>query len=197
MKSLFVVAALLASASVAHATPIIPDYSFEDPSVGNSYNYNPVVAGVSFAGSSGVQGNGSAFGYANAPAGTQTAHLQNFSSITFELTGLTMGQRYKVSYFDALRPGYSGLAYRVSVPGATIRAAMTAPSVSFTKETTSTFIAMGTRLTFDSLGSGGGDYNVAIDNVTIAAVNAVPEPAALALLGLGAAMLGVARRHRG
>src|SRR3954464_596558 len=59
-------------------TPILIDGSFESPPQNGGWTFAPTVSGVTFTGRAGVQGNGSAWGFANAPDGTQTGFLQTY-----------------------------------------------------------------------------------------------------------------------
>ncbi|MDQ2659413.1 MAG: fibronectin type III domain-containing protein, partial [Verrucomicrobiota bacterium] len=56
---------------------LLPNGGFENPAQASSFVYNPTGAGWVFAGGAGIQGNGSQWGAANAPEGTQTAFVQN------------------------------------------------------------------------------------------------------------------------
>ena len=64
--------------NVRQNSPIIADPGFESPSLA-TYSYGPISSGSSwtFGGNAGIEHNGSAFGAANAPEGTQAAFLQN------------------------------------------------------------------------------------------------------------------------
>ena len=63
--------------NVRQNNPIIADPGFESPAVA-TYSYGPIISGSSwtFGGDAGIEHNGSAFGAANAPQGTQAAFLQ-------------------------------------------------------------------------------------------------------------------------
>jgi hypothetical protein len=156
---------LAASAFIGHslilALPVcaasITDASFEAPAVGSSFRYNPAVSGVTFTAGAGVQGNGSAWGFANAPDGTQTAFLQSFlqtggfASIAMAVTGLEVGQSYTVSFWESRRPNYGLNPYSVSFEGTQIYSGAPASAV-WTRVTTASFIAaaMTGTLTFSS-----------------------------------------------
>ena len=58
--------------------------SFELPALPGGYQYSPAAAGIgwAFSGSSGIQGNGSAWTAAPAPDGTQTAFIQGTGSMS-------------------------------------------------------------------------------------------------------------------
>jgi hypothetical protein len=173
----------------------ITDASFEAPAVGSSYRYNPAVSGVTFTAGAGVQGNGSAWGFANAPDGAQTAFLQSggFASIAMAVTGLEVGQSYTVSFWESRRPNYGLNPYSVSFEGTQIYSGAPASAV-WSRVTTASFIAaaMTGTLTFSS-GPKNGDNDTGIDAVTLTAVS-VPEPASTTLLGTGMLGLGVVRR---
>ncbi len=76
---------------------------FETPAVGSGYQYNPsgVGLGWTFSVNSGVQGNGSAWGGAFAPEGSQTAFVQGQGSIS-QSVSLDAGS-YLVSFSAAQR----------------------------------------------------------------------------------------------
>src|SRR5439155_25018174 len=82
----------VSGASGGSGTPLVLDGSFEDPpQSAGGYTYNPAVTGVSFNGGAGVAANGSAWGFADAPAGNQVAFLQANGSIVMSVSGLTAG----------------------------------------------------------------------------------------------------------
>ena len=103
LASVILSAALTLAGGSASALGVI---SFEAPvqnGGSNAYTYDPTVAGMTFTGAAGVQANGSAWQFNNAPDGNQTAFLQNTSSnanaeIDIAVTGLTPGFDYTVSY---------------------------------------------------------------------------------------------------
>ena len=73
----------LTSASRASAEEVV-NGSFEIPALGSNFKYNPTGTGIgwTFGGSSGIQGNGSAWGAASAPDGVQTAFIQGVGTIS-------------------------------------------------------------------------------------------------------------------
>ena len=200
MKTKFLVsasAALSLVACVASAATII-DYSFEAPSVGTgsgAYTYDPAVTGASFTGGAGVQANGSAWGFANAPDGSQTGFLQNNAETDLDVTGLVVGDKYSVTFSESQRPGYGVLPITVDFDGATIL--NTTPlSTSWTAVTTASFIAAAQsgQLRFRTSALGG-DNDSGIDQVMING-GAVPEPASWALMLVGFGGLGAVARSR-
>jgi hypothetical protein len=71
----------------ATASSTLANASFEIPARGNDYEFDPPNAGVgwTFTSTSGIQGNGSAWGAASAPDGVQTAFIQGTSSFSQKL----------------------------------------------------------------------------------------------------------------
>jgi len=91
-------------ASAYRASPAaLVNASFEIPGLSGGYQYNPSAPGIgwTFSANSGIQGNGSAWGAAAAPAGTQTAFVQVTSTITQTLN-LNAGS-YTLSFQAARR----------------------------------------------------------------------------------------------
>jgi hypothetical protein len=78
--------------------------SFEIPALGTGYQYNASVSGIgwTFSAGSGIQGNGSAWGAATAPNGTQTAFIQGTSTIS-QAVSLNAGS-YTLAFKAAQRP---------------------------------------------------------------------------------------------
>ena len=200
--------ALAASAGVAAAATVV-DGSFEDPSLGaGNYAYGvenpgagllPPIAGLTFNNGSGIQSNGSAWGFAAAPDGVQTAFLQSYNGqsqgvITQQITGLTSGQSYTLTFDIANRPNYAVDPLSVSV-GTSSLGTFTPGSTAWTTETAS-FVASitGTETITWSVGaSPNADADIGLDDVSI---SSVPEPAAWALMLIGFAGLGGALRLR-
>jgi len=215
MKSLKMIAgaAALAFATPAFAAPLVSFTSFETPSLGTgggAYRYflQPgggfpsvpngfaPIAGVTFTGASGIQANGSAWGFTPAPAGVQTAFIQSYQgvggAISIALSGLTAGHLYKVSFAAAQRPGYGVNPFTVNVIAGGTLSAFSTSSTAWTTFTTS-FRAGGTTDTLTFQGSAlPGDGAFGLDAITVA----VPEPATWALLILGFGTLGAAMRRR-
>jgi hypothetical protein len=195
----FCAAALLAAAA-AHAQTV-SDYSFESPSVGSGYVYDPTgIAGATFSGGAGVQGNGSAWGFTPAPDGTQTAFLQSYNggngSITLDVTGLTPGI-YTATYYTEARAGYSPVDGLVTWNGAVVETFINSypyawqggPSFPFRVGTTSGQLEFQTAFVPST-----GDSDFGLDDVTL---TRVPEPAAWALMLVGFGGLGaILRRGR-
>jgi len=113
----------------------ISNASFESPVLGSGFQYNPTgfPVGWGFVGTSGIQGNGSAWFAAPAPAGTQTAFIQNTGAIN-GLVSLIPGS-YTLNFQAAQRsysvPSGSTQPIRVSVDGVQTGALVTPASTSF------------------------------------------------------------------
>ena len=211
MKSFKMIAgaAALAFATPALAAPVI---SFESPSLGTgsgAYRYflqpgggfpgvpngfTP-IPGITFTGASGIQANGSAWGFAAAPNGVQTAFIQSYfgvgGAIRIALNGLTVGETYKVRFAAAQRPGYGVNPFTVGVTGGPLGAFSTSSTAFKTFKTS--FVAGGSSDTLTFQGSAiTGDSGFALDSIAVS----VPEPASWALMILGFGTLGAARRRR-
>ena len=119
----------------AQACQGLVNCSFETPTLGaNSYQYNPTGAGIgwTFAGNTGIQSNGSAWGAATAPDGRQTAFVQGTSSMS-QVVNLNAGS-YTLS-FQAARRQCCAFPYvepvKVTVDGAQIGSLVAPASTSF------------------------------------------------------------------
>lgn len=171
---------------------------------GGQYGYDPTnIGGWTFAGGAGVQQNGSAWGFSPAPGSAgQTAFLQSYkgnnnnvpngnltSSISQNVSGLTDGQQYAVTFYLEQRPGYGANPVTITIDGVTFT--VTPPNNDKWTEYTEDFTYDGgsDTLMFSVTGPGSGTY----DNDTglaDAELYATPEPGTLLLLGTG--LLGLA-----
>ncbi len=188
---------LMAFASPAMAAPGFTD-GFESPSQNGGYSYGSfAAAGGSFSAAlfgsgAGLQANGSAFGYATAPQGVQTADIQKNGTITYSLNGLIAGATYGLSFFDAARTGINADSFTVSFNNAVIGLltpapnAFTMPSLNFMPGATSDLLVFAATII-------GSDTDVGIDAVNI---SAVPEPVSWAMMVIGIGAVGFALRRR-
>jgi predicted alpha-1,6-mannanase (GH76 family) len=123
----------------------IANYSFETPSEGTSYQYNPTGGSWTFSGASGIQGNGSAWGAPTAPAGTQTAFLQSATGLTdgsiTQTISLPSAGSYTLSFAAALRatPHNGTISINVLVDGTVVGSCSPTTTSSFTSYVTSPF----------------------------------------------------------
>src|SRR5262249_21692783 len=103
--------------------------------------YGPTGGGWTFAGSSGIQANGSAWGAANAPDGTQTAFLQGNGDLgaISQAVYLPAGT-YRVSFQAAQRSYGDGVQpIKFSVNGVQVGSLISPTSTSFALYTTASF----------------------------------------------------------
>ncbi len=123
-----------ALAQVVNSSVSLVNPSFEIPALGGGYQYNPSTTGIgwTFSVSSGVQGNGGAWGAAVAPDGNQTAFIQGTGSISQTLS-LNAGG-YTLS-FQAARRACCVLPFvqpiQVSVDGVAAGGLVSPASTSF------------------------------------------------------------------
>jgi len=160
---------------VAAAAPTVANASFETPAMGGGYVYNPTASGASFTGRAGIAGNGSGFGFAAAPDGTQVGLLQGWSSqngaIALDVAGLTPGATYRIRFSHAQRPGFAANPVTVSF-GGTGLGTYTPASTAFAQVTTAIFTASAATGTVTFTGAAStADTDTAIDAVTV-----VPGP---------------------
>jgi hypothetical protein len=189
---------LLGTGVLASADPILLNGDFSTPNQGGGYTYSPTGADWTFAGGSGIQANGSAWGFTSAPVGTQTAFLQGVGSVSQDITGLVAGQGYTVSFYLEQRPNYGVDPVTVSVGGVNLLSGVDSPA-NWTLYT-ETFIATNPTelLNFStSIPNFGGDYDAGVSGVSVA-VAATPEPGSIILLGSGLlGLFGAVRRKFG
>lgn len=194
--------------------------SFESPSLGSgstAFAYNSTapygsaphyftgpVDGVSFSGMSGIQANGSAWGFSAAPDGTQTAFLQGYSgaypqgaSISFSssLFSLVSGQQYDLTFYVEGRAYQGGSPYTVDIGvgsnsfGAPVTSSWTKESILFTAG------ASPDTISFNVAAQSNRDISIGLDKISI---SAVPEPSTWAMIVLGFFGVGfVAYRKKG
>jgi hypothetical protein len=187
--------------------------SFESPNVGTAgYTYSSTAAylsapsyfssatvdGVTYAGMSGIQANGSAWGFTNAPDGTQTAFIQSYSgvypqggSVSFSsslIGSLISGKQYDLSFYVEGRPYMGGSPFSVDVGVGPNTTSFGAPGISSWVQENVVFTASSSpvTITFSVAGQNAADISIGLDKVNI---SAVPEPATWAMMILG--FLGV------
>ena len=197
MKKILTASALLLSLFTVSGAQagIVANPGFETPVVAGAV-YNPTGASWVFSGFSGIGHGVNAGGFGNTapPEGQQFAVLQAFnggqSSFTQTIT-LAAGQ-YSLSFLDENRSGYGQSSFFVTLGGLIIGG--DSPSNGSFSTFYNVFQTAGgtLALTFTSSTGSSTDTTSFIDNVQI---SAVPEPASVAMLGLGLiASVGFAAR---
>ena len=191
----------LSAAFSLSATTVITNGSFETPALTpGTFQYNPSGATWTFTGQSGISTNGSAWGFAPAPSGTQEAFLQVFqqtsSSFSETVTNVVAGDT--INFFEAQRSGFLANSFNVLYNG-TVLGSFTPGSTAWTQVSVvipNGALASGT-LMFQSTGALGSDLDAGIDNITVTAASPTPEPATgLLMLGFGAVMVLVRKTRR-
>ncbi len=158
----------------APAVPALANAGFESPATTNVKSA-PFSDGWAFVGTAGIQHNGSAFGAATAPEGTQTALLQSKDGSvgSFSQSVDFVPGDYRVTFQAAKRPGYATLQpIQVLVDGTVVMTA-TPSATTWTSYTTPTFTVTAGAHTVAFRGSAPtGDATAFVDAVGLDAVPA-------------------------
>lgn len=172
---------------------------YGDQNVANQWS-NPVgelatAPNVSFAGYSGIQGNGSAFGFPTSPilTDTATAFIQYYAGSPTAAPGsITLldnidAPTLALTFSEVNRPGYGGTLTFEVLEGSTVLATYTGTS-SWTTYTLLFTPVQGEDISFQALSNVGGiDSSVAITGVSI---STVPELSTWVMMLAGFAGLG-------
>src|SRR5262249_49187322 len=146
----------------------VRDNGFEQRDVSQGpgrFLYNPAGTPWTFAGTSGLIANGSAFGNPNAPGGTQAAFLQHRGSIS-QTINLPAGT-YSLSFQAAQRPRNSQ-TFQVQVDGIVV-GTFTPAGTSYSPYATAGFTVAAGQHTIAFVGTnpGGGDNTAFLDLVNV------------------------------
>jgi autotransporter-associated beta strand protein len=153
----------------AAANVTVPNFSFETPSQGGGFTYNPAGGSWTFSSGSGIAANGSAFGVQSAPNGTQAGFLQNQGTITQSLTFPSTGL-YTLNYFAEGRGGAGPNIIAITIDGTVIAVVTPVTTTTFTAFSTSFAVSTGSHvLQFaGQIPNPPADRTSFIDNVVIA-----------------------------
>jgi len=137
---------------------------FELPDLGEgNFQYAPTAPGWTFIDYAGIEHNGSVFGAANAPEGTQAAILQMGSSFSQDVI-LTSGT-YHISFYAAQR-GNNSQSVEVYVDSSLI-GTITPASSTFNAYVTNDFTVITGNHTIKFVGTASDDHTAFIDDVKI------------------------------
>jgi hypothetical protein len=167
-------------ANVRLLDSLVPGGGFETPVVGDGNSpYNPSGSAWTFAGTSGLSGNGSAFtgGNPNAPEGSQVAFLQRKGVIS-QAANFTAGT-YTLTFLAAQRANHqdSSQTFAVEIDGSVVGTFTPADTSYRLLSTTSFTVTAGSHvISFVGLDSSGGDNTAFIDAVGIHVLNSLDDP---------------------
>ncbi len=204
-----VAALAMFGAAGAWAAPIINDANFQSDTVGSTgYVYDPTSA-WSFSSEAGVSSSGSPFLTGTPPGGgTQAAFLQSLGigqnsapgttgsvgSISQLVSGLSVGTSYLLQVYLASRPGYAADTVNVSLGGASLGGFVNS-ATSFVQES----VAFTATASSELLSFAGSTQLAALEsdaNIDLVSLSVIPEPASLAVFGIGLFGLGALLRQR-
>ena len=162
-KTTFIDAVTLVASGTSLVNP-----GFELPTLGSGYQYSPTGSGWSFSGS-GIQGNGSAWGAASAPDGTQPAFVQGTGTLA-QTVNLNAGTGYTLSFQAAQRvccvaPYVQPVM--VLIDGTQIGSVMSPLSATFTTFSVAFSVSATGPHTITFAGTDASDKTTFIDNVTL------------------------------
>ena len=177
----------------------VADQGFEQVSVGaDQVQSDPNGSPWNFSGTAGIVANGSSFitGNPSAPQGTQVAYLTNSGSISQDVPGWIPGTYVLNLTVAQLNSLQSNEAFQVLIDGVLVDT-VTPNSTSYRTETTTSFTIStpgSHTITFQGLGSAGGDNTALIDRVVVAHVSG-QVPVVTRSLAQVSVRPGIAIRH--
>ncbi len=194
---------------VTRAVPIVANGGFEDYVLEpNSFEYTPngqPNVGWTFSGSTGLSRNLSAWQLGDpvvpvphvyAPEGNQIAFMQG-STLSQTISGFELGVTYSVSWLEQTRLNFGGdNNLTVLLNGEVVFGSHLVDNTTWIEQTSNPFVATSESMTLTFLSNDpplSGDNTVLLDDVHFNFV--IPEPASLAMLGLGGALVALRRRR--
>jgi hypothetical protein len=151
-------------------TIAVPNGGFESPPQHGGYTYNPTGGSWTFAGASGIAGNGSALTAhnPNAPRGEQVAFLGAGGDISQSLSGWAAGS-YQLRFFAAQNAGNSAAQdFQLLIDGVAVDVFKPA-GTTYARYTSKAFkVSAGPHtVEFRALNSAGGNGSVLLDEVEV------------------------------
>lgn len=195
----------------ANAYPVVVNGSFEADPYSGTYSVDPPISGWNKTGNDGVYplgvNNSSYLG--DTPYGSQYIVLGRYGGAGGQLyqtvSDFDLGSTYGLGFAIASElPGNARVQVSFDSGSSTPSQIFLAPSSTYWstwQDFSYDFVATASSVTFrfSDIGSLNGGYDIGLDNVKISGgppSTSVPEPASLALLGIGLAGLGAMRRRK-
>ncbi len=173
---------------IEKVAPVVNNGGFEGPAVGtfaeltNPTGWTGTGTPPPTAAGPGVIRNGSGYGGPDAPEGSQRALLKGTSSLSQDISGFVVANRYSLTYSYAARQGRGEIApLQVSVGGNVVDNVTVNSTVASFQTRTIEFVATASTLSLNfanlnnsPLGRADGDNSIFLDDVYLRLINAAP-----------------------